>query len=386
MLILAGVSISAIVGEDGILTKAMMASKQQKIAADLESLNMELTGLNTDLIVGNKDNFTTDEIVGYLVNANVLDDAKRSESGNILGGIDMATGEKFFFGLKGENTYKINIGRDGVLSASNSSTANGGEVTGGTVIVSNKDFNTDSENEEDKGKFTITSDSEVLFMDIISGDLSIYVQSGVHAKVGIYADMTLTNQNISRSAIDIETGGILDLYIAKDVTVIVNSGIGAQGGRAYWPDEDRYASHGAYAGIHVPRYDEESIDTIGWYAGWNGEKITQINKIGVATLNLSGEGVIYCYGGDAGDGGNGIAEPEDPRNGRYDLSGATGGGGAAAGIGGNGGYGGIPEFREYRADWKNGYCYGGSGQAGEDCGNVNISGNIKVYAYGGSRR
>ena len=99
MLILAGVSISGIVGEDGILTKAMMASKQQKIAADLESLNMELTGLNTDLIVGNKDNFTTDEIVEYLVNANVLDDAKRSESGNILGGIDMATGEKFFFGL-----------------------------------------------------------------------------------------------------------------------------------------------------------------------------------------------------------------------------------------------------------------------------------------------
>ena len=210
MLILAGVSISAIVGEDGILTKAMMASKQQKIAADLESLNMELTGLNTDLIVGNKDNFITDEIVGYLVNANVLDDAKRSETGNILGGIDMATGEKFFFGVKGENTYKINIGRDGVLSASNSSTASGGEVTGGTVIVSNKDFNTDSENEEDKGKFTITSDSEVLFMDTISGDLSIYVQSGVHAKVGIYADMTLTNQNLKRSEIDIEPGGTLD--------------------------------------------------------------------------------------------------------------------------------------------------------------------------------
>ena len=115
------------------------------------------------------------------------------------------------------------VGEDGILTASNSTTASGWEVTGGTIIVSNKDFNTDSENEEDKGKFTITSDSEVLFMDTISGDLSIYVQSGVHAKVGIYADMTLTNQNLARSAIDIEPGAILDLYIADCVTVIVDS-------------------------------------------------------------------------------------------------------------------------------------------------------------------
>ena len=43
----------------------------------------------------------------------------------------MATGEKFFFGVKGENTYKINIGRDGVLSASNSTTASGGAGAGG---------------------------------------------------------------------------------------------------------------------------------------------------------------------------------------------------------------------------------------------------------------
>ena len=67
MLILAGVSVSAIVGEDGILTKAMMASKQQKIAADLESLNMELTGLNTDLIVGLQ--IGINQFVSLLVNS-----------------------------------------------------------------------------------------------------------------------------------------------------------------------------------------------------------------------------------------------------------------------------------------------------------------------------
>ena len=49
---------------------ALVRDEEQakKIAADLESLNMELTGLNTDLIVGNKENFTTDEIVEYLGN------------------------------------------------------------------------------------------------------------------------------------------------------------------------------------------------------------------------------------------------------------------------------------------------------------------------------
>jgi hypothetical protein len=98
--------------------------------------------------------------------------------------------------------------------------------------------------------------------------------SGVHAKVNIYANMTLTNQNISRSAIDIAEGGILDLYVADGVSVTVNSGYGAKGENA--SGYGAQGGPGGYAGIHVPEN---------------------------ATLNLYGSGIIKAIGGDAGAGG-----------------------------------------------------------------------------------
>lgn len=60
---------------------------------------------------------------------------------------------------------------------------------------------------------------------------------------------------------------------------------------------------------------------------------------------------------------------------------AGGGGGAGAGIGGNGGKGGTAN--------PNGAvnAFGGcaeDGEMGEDCGNINISGNLNIYAYGGA--
>ena len=51
MLILAGVSISAIVGEDGILTKAKNASIASRKAAILEELNLELASYNIDAVL-----------------------------------------------------------------------------------------------------------------------------------------------------------------------------------------------------------------------------------------------------------------------------------------------------------------------------------------------
>ena len=51
MLILAGVSISAIVGEDGVLTKAKAASIASRKASILEELNLELASYNIDAIL-----------------------------------------------------------------------------------------------------------------------------------------------------------------------------------------------------------------------------------------------------------------------------------------------------------------------------------------------
>lgn len=51
----------------------------------------------------------------------------------------------------------------------------------------------------------------------------------------------------------------------------------------------------------------------------------------------------------------------------------VGGGGAGAGIGGNGGNGAAGRYAILSA-----------GSPGENCGKINISNNLTVYAYGGS--
>lgn len=65
-----------------------------------------------------------------------------------------------------------------------------------------------------------------------------------------------------------------------------------------------------------------------------------------------------------------------------------GGGGAGAGIGGNGGNGGDGNSLVPAVDYVTGFTpiegSGSDGEAGEDCGNININGDIVVYAYGGS--
>lgn len=84
-----------------------------------------------------------------------------------------------------------------------------------------------------------------------------------------------------------------------------------------------------------------------------------------ATLNITGSGIVYAYGGNAGQG-------SDCMEGDW---GGTGGGGAGAGIGGNGGNGGALSSSTYISY---------DGEKGEDCGNINVYNSITVYAYGGA--
>jgi hypothetical protein len=328
ILILAGVSLSATVGDNGVITKAQQASVAQKVASDLENLNMELTGINVDSIYSSDGSVSIPDIAQALLNNGTLDTIVKNASGNMVSLIDPETKEYTFYGTKGDNTYKIIRSNDNILTAELASQVTGGDITGSVALVTAENFNTEGD-DVDRGKFTISENTEVIFVDNLSGDLSIYVPAGVSAKVSIYADMTLTNQNISRSAIDIESGATLDIYVAEGVNVTVNSGLGEDG-------ENNVPGKGGYAGIHVPEG---------------------------ATLNIKGDGTVYAYGGDAGDGAT--------FEGSSSYSGA-GGGGAGAGIGGNGGKGGAGA---------NGNS--GSGENGESCGTVNVWNSAKVYAYGG---
>ena len=115
--------------------------------------------------------------------------------------------------------------------------------------------------------------STLVFSDKINAEYNFDIKSG---EVTIYIDndMTLTNQGLSRSAIKIHPNAKLNLYISKDITLTVDSGLGkdAQG---------NVPGKGGYAGINVPEG---------------------------AGLNLYGKGTVIAKGGKAGSGfiGNGL--------------------------------------------------------------------------------
>ncbi len=219
-------------------------------------------------------------------------------------------GEFEFIVKKDQYTFDIIQKEDGTFEVRDSniiagSGAMGGEVTDGRVLVTKDTFtenDSGAENEEQKGIYTVTGDASVIFADELSGEYSLYVKDGAVATVSIFYDMTLTNEKLKRSAIDIEPGGTLNLWIAKDATVTVDSGFGDTGANTVEGQQSE-GGKGGFAGIHC------------WT---NGEKSS--------VLNISGEGTLYCFGGDAGAGG--------VPSGTYDN---TGGGrwpdGAGAGIG-----------------------------------------------------
>lgn len=60
LLILAGVSINAIVGENGILTQAQNASKKTNEASEMETIEFVATDVKTDLLIDG----TSDKIIG----------------------------------------------------------------------------------------------------------------------------------------------------------------------------------------------------------------------------------------------------------------------------------------------------------------------------------
>ena len=144
--------------------------------------------------------------------------------------------------------------------------------------------------------------------DIRSGEITIYIDY----------DMSLTNEGLQRSAINIEPNAKLNLYIAEGVTLTANSGFGIVAppatGDGFNEKDGILGGSGAYAGIRVPWVDKNNDNKRD-----EGE---------YAILNLYGAGSVYSYGGDAGDGGDGGYN-------NLDWGGAGRSDGAGAGIGGN---------------------------------------------------
>ena len=296
MLILAGVSINAIVGENGILSRATSATETHKKASILEELNMQLAGYNmnafTDKEVGIQtilrgllDNGYIDGILNsngnYVQNENeALPVPRFDENNNYMDEVE--------YGVQ-KDGYSISIftGNDGIYMAEYGeiSFSSGGSVQGGTVLVTEESFNNATDtNEDEKGKYVIDKDSNLIFIDKIDGELSIYVKAGTHSKINVLKDMKLTNEGMKRSAITIEPTGILDIFVANGATLEVNSGFSTQGATGNMGQmKQNEGGKGAYAGINVPEGAE---------------------------VNISGQGTVVAYGGNASAGGAGTSELE----------------------------------------------------------------------------
>ena len=314
MLILAGVSLNATIGENGIVTKAQnakLASEESKRREDLEYILYEY---NSSSFLGQADGFTD-----YLENLKTegrIDDYLYTDT------LIVKYDGVYYETEKNGEYYEIKNKLEDDL------TGGSGETGENNYIVTPDNLT--------NGNIEIAEGSSYVVLDEVKGeDFNFEIPAGEPVTIKIMGYMNIDNKGYKRSAIDLEEGATLNLYVYG--TVEVNSGYGEDA-------VDATPGKGGYAGIHVPEG---------------------------ATLNLYGTGTLTTIGGDAGDG------PTTYGKGNIFTA---GGGGAGAGIGGSGGDGGSGTGGDGEKDYR--ICE--SGHAGENCGNINIYNSLTVYAYGGA--
>lgn len=323
MLIIAGVVIANTVGNNSTIEKAEKAKLTEEQRSKKEVLEQALIKYNSGNFVGDKDlrEFLLSELD---IKENVTNDA-----GELV--VNIAR----FTDLNGEYSYLIKdfqgemaylTVEDGIWQIQQFGTENLGYVASlddNDVLIAPK-----SGDELDiissTNNYAIISSEE---LEDVSFDIPAYTT----VSIKLLSNLNITNEGLSRSAINLNEGSVLNLTVEGNV--IVNSTYGENASIS----ANQETPKGGYAGIRVPT---------------------------TATLNLTGSGTIKCYGGNAGRGGTFTGGSH---------GGGSGGGGAGAGIGGNGGAGGAG---------KSGVS--NSGGSGEDCGLVTISGKLNVYAYGGA--
>ena len=329
MLILAGVSLNATIGENGILTRAKDAKEAQELAKTKEDLEYMFLDYN----VWQSEKKTISE---FLKN--------KMESGEIEEFRAYPVNNEFKMVIKKEGKYFFVEQEDGIYKA----------VQMGGLSDENSDFTIVTREEfknvvDGSMKFELANDKKttLIFYDEIEDALNFDIVSG-NVTIYMTQDMTLTNRGLKRSAVDVHSGATLNLYVLENVKLTVDSGYGEDA-------NGNVPGKGGYAGIHVPEG---------------------------ATLNLYGKGTIEAFGGNAGNGGTFT-------KGGLNGNGA-GGGGAGAGIGGNGGNGGQ-YLKGIGADGENGencgnvniynsitvYSYGGAGGSGG-------AGNYATASAGGA--
>jgi len=322
MLIIAGVVIVNVMGKDGSIEMAEKAKLTEEQRAKKDILEQAIIKYNSGNFVGDKDlrEFLLSELDG-------IEENIQNESGNIVANIAR------FTDLNGEYSYLIKdfqgemaylTVEDGIWKIQKF----GSENLGYVASLDDNDVLIAPHSGDELDIVSSTDNYAIITAEELE-DVSFDIPAYTTVSIKLLSNLNITNEGLKRAAINLNEGSVLNLTVEGNVTVNSTFGEDASGA---------VPGKGGYAGIRVPP---------------------------TATLNLSGRnGTIKAIGGNAGNGGT--------RTGGNDQR-CAGGGGAGAGIGGNGGKGGA-----YRTG------LGASGEAGESCGTVNITGSVTVYAYGGA--
>ena len=271
MLILAGVSLNAVIGDNGILTKAQQAKLVQEESKRREDLEYILYEYNSSSFLGQADGFT--DYLESLKTEGKIEDYLYTDT--LIVKYDGA----YYETEKNGDYYEIKNKLEDDLTG-----GEGGSIEGNNYIVTPDNLTS--------GEVAITEGSSYVVLDEVKGEnFNFEIPAGEAVTIKIMGDMNIDNKGYKRSAIDLEEGATLNLYVYGRVEV--NSGYGEDA-------SGNVAGKGGYAGIHVPEG---------------------------ATLNLYGTGTLTAIGGNAGSGGTNVTE---------NYGSAAGGGGAGAGIGGGG--------------------------------------------------
>ena len=313
MLILAGVSLNMIMGDTSVLKQAQEAVEKTEIASHTEELNMMLSEFNIKSAVQSAQ--TSGEDLKFSQFLSDLVDVGKIDSCTYVDEYLISYKDRFYSIAKEGRSYVVSDHYSVV-----------GEEAGNTVVIAPSKVGNDYTLELEDGKTYIVLDN------VNVENFNFDIKSGQNVSIKLKGNnMKIDNKKFKRSAINIEPGGILNLYIYG--TVEVNSGYGGNA-------SGNVPGEGAFAGIRVPKD---------------------------AILNLYGTGTLTAIGGDAGDG-------EISKNDSLHA----GGGGAGAGIGGSGGKGGAGKSGN---TGNSEICPPGG--TGESCGTVNIFDSLTVIAYGG---
>ena len=357
MLILTGVALNSVTGERSVIKQASDAKTKQEETKLVEEMNSKLAGINAESLVGGYD--ITNSVITDIFEGDITsEEGLKENSDSVL--LKNKFPNTLFFG----DYYLIeDDGNYFKVKKSNDANSKGQYYVyeylspdlaknekGGSFIITQK-------NADEVSNFNFLSGSDYVVIDNISAEEFNFVIPNANGDpsnaVSLYLNenMEIDNIGYSRSAIELEPGAILNLYICSGAEIVVNSAYGEQGQAGGQKDENNKTKAagggpGGYAGIHVPL---------------------------TATLNVYGEGTLIAYGGDAGDG-----------NTVKNSLGSGGGGGAGAGIGGNGGAGGAANTTEISGNVYSRSDNGLDGESGEACGIINIYNTVKVYAYGGA--